>query len=900
MPTLVANPRPAARGSGRWWWRPRVRSGLIIGALLLVTLVARAAAHLETDLLWFEELGKEQVFWKLLSMRWLAGTGAGVATATILLANFWLVARMAPLGAGLPSSVAGRGELRRAALWGCIGLSVGAGVVVGRGVGLGGWQHLALWLHRQPFGVADPLFHRDIGFFVFSLPLYRQLSEWVLVTGAVALGTTVLGHIATGAIRLKPAPISATRGAHAHVLVLAAVLLVGLAWSHWLGQYTLELSRGNRTVPGAGYTEVHVMLPWLRVTFVIALAAAVTMVVAAVRRSWSLPAIALVVVAVAELINPSMLPSVVQRVIVDPQTLSRERPYLADSVRLTQLAWGLDEVAERALPANATITPRELSANRDVLRNIQLWDTDVLTPQIDQQQSIGSYYTFPSATVDRYRQGKRVRALIVAQRELDITRLDASGRTWANDRLAYTHGYGLVAVPAGGLGPAGQPKFVTSEFGAGHAPTRVRQPRIYYGVQPRRAQPWVIVRTRRPEIEKPLPGNAPEPDYHYDGSGGIQLGGLLRRSVFALRFGELNLALSQTIGGGSRIILHRDVRERLRTLAPFLVWEERPEVLVVDGRIKFLAHGYTTSNSFPYSERTTLGGRAVNYARGAAVATVDAYSGRVRIYASDARDPVLRAWRGVFPTLFTPDRLMPAVIRAHLRYPRELFDAQSRIWATYHIDNIDDFYTKSDAWQRPAEISGPVQKVGSIRFRYKHQSPRMKPYFLLARRPGDARSHFMLTTVFTPHSQENLSGYLTGTMDAEGDPQLTQLTLPRSRLVLGPSQVSRQILATPAVGDRLRLLNQETADLGDQAVNAVELSEPRVVPLADSFLYVQPIYVTAQGSGVTRVRLVTVYLNGHVGYGRSLDEALRVARRARASVGMAHRRDENRSTASTR
>jgi len=344
-----------------------------------------------------------------------------------------------------------------------------------------------------------------------------------------------------------------------------------------------------------------------------------------------------------------------------------------------------------------------------------------------------------------------------------------------------------------------------------------------------------------------------------------------------VRFGELNLALSETIGASSRILLHRDVRDRLRNLAPFLVWERHPEVLVVGGRIKFLAHGYTTSNSFPYAARTTLAGRSVNYVRGAVVATVDAYTGRVRVYAFDDSDPVLRAWRGVFPTLFTPAARMPPDIRAHLRYPRELFDAQSRIWATYHIDNVDDFYTKSDAWQRPAEISGPVHKVGTIRFRYKSQSPRMRPYFLLARRPGDRDSHFMLTTVFTPHSQENLSGYLTGTVTDEGHPRLTQLTLPRSRLVLGPSQVSRQILATPAVGDRLRLLNQETADLGDQAVNTVELSEPRVVPLGDSFLYVQPIYVTSQGSGVTRVRLVTVYLNGHVGYGSTLKEALRVA-----------------------
>jgi uncharacterized protein len=879
MPTLAAQPRPVERPTGRWWWRPRIRSALLIAVLAIITVLARAAAHLETDWLWFHELGQEQVFWKLLTMRWVAGAATGVATTIVLLVNFWLVARSAPVDAGLHGDSRDR-PLRSVALWGSVAVAVGVGIAVGRSAALGHWQQLALWTHRQHFGTVDPLFHKDIGFFVFSLPVYEKLAQWLFVTLGVALVTAILAHIATGAIRLKPAPVSATRAAHAHLLALAAALLVALAWKHWLGQYELVLTRGNRTVPGAGYTEVHVMLPYLRVLVVVALLGALMMAVAAIRRSWTLPAVALVIVAVAELVNPSVVPSVVQRLFVDPQTLSRERPYLADSVRMTQLAYGLDKVAERALPANATITPAELRANRDVLRNIQLWDTDVLRPQIDQQQSIGSYYSFPSTTVDRYRQGGRVRAMILAQRELDVTRLDPSGRTWANDRLAYTHGYGLVAVPAGAVGPSGQPRFVTSEFGAGRAPTKVRQPRIYYGVQPRGAQPWVVVDSHRREIEKPLPGDSPEPDYHYDGSGGIPLGGLFSRSVFALRFGQLNLALSETLDHGSRILLHRDVGERLRNLAPFLIWEKRPEVFVADGRVKFLAHGYTTSSSFPYAARSTVAGKSVNYIRGAVVATVDAFSGRVNIYAVDGQDPILRAWREVFPTLFKPGSRMPRGVRAHLRYPRELFDAQSEIWATYHIDNVDDFYTKSDAWQRPAEISGPVQKVGAIRFRYKHQSPRMNPYFLLARRPGDRQPRFMLTTVFTPHSQENLSGYLTGTMDGEGRPQLTQLTLPRSRLVLGPSQVSRQILATPGVGNNLRLLNQETADLGNQAVNAVELSEPRVVPVGDAFLYVQPIYITSQGSGVTRVRLVTVYLNGHVGYGRTLSQALRVAQAA--------------------
>jgi uncharacterized protein len=855
-----------------------VRSLLLLGFLAAVTVFARILAQFQTDWLWFNEVGQGRAFWTMLASRWLAGGLTGLATTMFLLANFWVVERTAPLDAQLPRDHRSTARLRRILLPAYLAVCAAAGLFVARKIVVADWQDILLWLHRNDFGVTDPLFHRDVGFFVFSLPLYQKVAHWLFLTVAVALVLSLAAHAATGAIRMKPPPVATTRAAHAHLLVLGALLLLITAWEHWLGQFALELPRDGTKLPGAGYTDVRVLLPWLRGLVVVSLAGAAVLLWGALRRSWALPAVALVVVVFAELANPAILPSVVQRFFVDPQTLSRERPYLAHSVRFTQLAYGLDRVGDRPLPANATITGADLRANRDVLRNIQLWDTDVLRPQIDQQQSIGSYYAFPNTTVDRYRKDGGARAMIVAERELDLSRLEPSGRTWANDRLAYTHGYGLVAAPAGAVGRAGQPKFVTSEFGAGRAPTQIRQPRIYFGNQPRGATPWVIVRTKRSEIEKPLPGDTPQPEYHYDGSGGVSLGGPLRRAIFALRFGELNLALSETLTDESRIILHRDVGDRLRTLAPFLKWEKRPEVVVAGGRIQFVAHGYTTSDSFPYSAPVQVDKTRINYMRGAVVATVDAFSGRVTMYATDTDDPILRAWSGAFPELFTSASKMPAAVRAHLRYPRELFDAQSRVWETYHIDNIDDFYTKSDAWQRPAELSGPVQKVGAIRFRYKRQSPRMRPYFLLARLPGDNRERFMLTTVYTPHSQENLSGYLTGTMDARGRPRLTQLTLPRERLVLGPSQVSRQILATPAVGDRLRLLNQETADLNDQAVNAVELSEPRVVPIGDSFLYVQPIYVTAQGSGVTRVRLVTVYLNGQVGHGRTLREALRVAR----------------------
>ena len=326
------------------------------------------------------------------------------------------------------------------------------------------------------------------------------------------------------------------------------------------------------------------------------------------------------------------------------------------------------------------------------------------------------------------------------------------------------------------------------------------------------------------------------------------------------------------------MILHRDVNDRLTHLAPFLHWDRRPEVAVVDGRILFLAHGYTTSSAYPYSAPTDVGGRRVNYLRAPVVATVDAFSGQVTMYVVDRDDPIARAWREAFPKLFSDGAMMPAGIRAHLRYPQELFDVQSRIWATYHTDDVDEFYTRVDAWKRPADVSGPIQRLGTLATRVRNRAPLLRPSYVLARLPGQRREQFLLATPFTPYSEENLAGYLAGSVDGGGRPQLTQLSLPRAKRVLGPSQVSRQILASPGINDKVRLLNQETTDLGDRAVNTVELSDPRVIPLGDSFLYVQSLYVSAQGPGVTRLRFVAVFLNGRVGYGDNLAEALRRVR----------------------
>jgi len=860
-----------------WWLRPRLRSAVLLGGLAALTLAARVVARLQTDLLWFHELGQDRVFWTVEAARWLAGGFAGLCTAAFLLANVWIVERVAPARAVVRGEGGPSPRIRRAVLWAQLAIAGGGGVLVGRRVASVGWQEVLLWLHRGHVGVTDPVFHRDVGFFLFSLPLYRDVAAWLTVTTAVALAGAVAAHAATGAIRTKPPPVSATPAARAHVLLLGALLLGLVAWQHRLGQFVLELPQAGRALPGAGYTDRHVELRWLGVLVLVALAGAAMLVYAAMCRSWTLPAVAVAVVAVAELVNPAVLPAAVQRFVVDPQTLSRERPYITDALDMTRRAYGLDRVADRPLPANAPISARALRANRDVLGNIQLWDTDVLRPEIAQQQAIGSYYAFPATTVDRYRDGRRTRAMILAERELDLRRLDPSGRTWANDHLAYSHGYGLVAVPAGdgGVDDQGKPEFAASEFGGGRPPTQLREPRLYFGVQPPRAEPWIIADSNRPEVEKPLSGDEPEPDYHYDGPAGIPISDLVRRGLFALRFGDLNLVLSETLGAHPRMLLHRDVRDRLRTVAPFLHWESDPGVAVVGGRTLFIVHGYTTSNAFPYSAPIRFRGAVVNYVRAPVVATVDAFTGAVAVYLTDPGDAIARAWRAAFPSLFLDAARMPAAVRAHLRYPPDLFDAQSRVWATYHIGNVDDFYTRADAWKRPADVSGPIQRVGTLRHgALSRGTPQLPPSYVLARLPGERRQRFMLTTAFTPYSEENMTGYLAGTLDDAGRPTLTQLSLPRSRRVLGPAQVSRQILSSPGVSDRLRLLNQETTDLGDRSVNIVEISDPRVVPVGDAFLHVQAIYVTARGTGVTRLRLVTVFVNGRVGYGDTLDAAL--------------------------
>lgn len=803
------------------WRTPRSRGLLLVSLLALLYALASAAAHVYTDALWFGELGQERVYWTTFAYRVLPLTVVGLATSTVLLAT------LARRPAAAPAALAG-------------------GVLsVLRLPDDFGWK-LALWTHRGDFGHTDPVFHKDDAFYVFSLPLYDALCRWLLEV-------VVMAAVLTALAAWRRHGLGAARR---HLLALAGVGALLFAWRLRLDAYALVLPHEGSVVPGASHTDVHARLPILRAYTVIALLVAGACLYAAAFPArltrFAVPAAGLAIVAAAI----AGFPGLVERLDVAPQALSRERPYVQQAIASTRRAFALDAVEERTPGPGQSA----LAEHQDTIDNVPLWDPSVLRAAADETRALSSYYSFGSLTVDRY--GDRLYTL--GARRVDLTDVAPEARGWINDHFAYTHGYGIAAVHAGEADADGYPRF-------GGA-LSLTQPRIFFGERAPNALPYAILDSHRGEVERPAPGSRPS-TYHYDGRGGIPVSGLLRRVAFALRFDDLDLALTETLGPRARIAIRRDAHERVATLAPFLRWDERPQTVVAGGRVSFLFHGYTSSASFPYSQRV----HGVNYLRAPVLAVVDAFDGHTTLHALEPDEPLLKAWRALYPGLFAPRTALPAALRAHVRYPERLFQAQAAIYATYHAADPTSFWTGSDVWSRANELAGPVEDAGELQFPDARGVRTTPPAFLLARLPGDREPRLMLTQGYTPRGRENLVAYLAGSVDAELRPRLTVLSLPRDRLTTGPTQATRQILADPGVDRTLQVLNRESRDLGRASVNRTILGRPRIVPFGDELVHVQPVYVTAGGSGFPRLQLVTVFARGRIGYGRDLRQALRRA-----------------------
>jgi uncharacterized membrane protein (UPF0182 family) len=853
---------------------------VVAGILVVLVWLVSRLARFWLDLLWFREVGKTQVFWGVLGVELGLGLLTGLGTALIVGGNLWVAQRIAVPSRPLVVEESGAEQLRRALLPYLRAFRIAVAAVLGLLVGLHGasqWRTYMLWRNHVPFGDRDAQFGRDIGFYVFSLPLQRAVFGWLLFTLLATTLVVVAEHWLLGGIQPAARGNRVAPHVHAHLAILLGCIVLLKAWSYRLDQLSLVFSpRG--VVTGASYTDVHAQLPALRLLMLVAPVCAVLFLLNLRSRDFTLPVVGTLLLVLSSVLVGGLVPAFVQRFQVTPQELQREEPYIQRNIDATRKAFNLEAVETNDFPAAEDLTPAAVRANAATVDNIRLWEADVLKTAIQNLQAIGQYYEFSDVDVDRYPISGTARQVMISAREVDPRNLDASAQTWVNLHLAYTHGYGVVAAQVNQAESSGRPDFIVSGFNQQAAAIPVRQPRIYFGEPPPDTPAYVVVGSQQPEVDSPSVSGQSQVLVRYDGRGGVQLSNPLRRLAAALRFTDLNLLISSNLNSRSRILFNRDIRDRVEKAAPFLQWDADPYVAVVDGRIVYIRDGYTTTDNYPYSQRIRLdvaarrtdpndrgvGGEA-NYIRNSVKAVVDAYDGTTTLYAFDETDPLLRAWRKAFPGLFAPRSAMSADLQAHLRYPEDLFSIQTDRYASYHIGSARDFYSKQDFWALPEDRSGQLTR-GEGSLVVAGNKPRMRPYYLLTKLPGEQNEQFVLVMPFTPNNKQNMVAYMAARSDPANYGKITLFSLPRARTVFGPTQVHAQILADPDVAKELTLFNQQGS--------TVILGNLLTVPIKDALLYVQPIFVQASQGAIPELRRVPVFFNNQLGYTADLADSI--------------------------
>src|SRR3989441_929783 len=736
---------------------------LLLRALLVLGLVAQVVP-LYTDWLWFGEVGYTDVFVKTLSLRGLLFAALAIAVLVFLYANLTFAARTAAPDViweledqlGLPSRVVIEPLIRRflPIVLVLIALACAMRATVH-------WETVLGYFNATRFGVADPLFGHDLSFLVFVLPLWQLVYGWVitLVTSTIVL--TLAIYVLQRSLVLTSRGPRLAVGARSHLLVLGAVALALKAVGFWLDRFELVFSpRG--IVFGAAYTDIYASLPVLGALAVFAALCAVACLAQIARAGLRLVAGGLIALALVWVVGLGIYPALLQRLRVAPNELEAERPYLEANIRMTRAAYGLDRIVEREFPADEGLDARALERNAATIKNIRLWDYRPLLRTFAQLQEIRTYYKFVDVDNDRYVVNGEYRQLMLSPRELSYQHLQG-GRNWINEHLTYTHGYGIVVGPVNRVTPEGLPEFFVKDIPPRSSDgfPKISRPEIYYAES---SNEYALVRTRSQELD--YPAGDQNVYARYQGEGGIAIGTWARRLLFAARFGEPKIVLSDDLTAESRILIHRTIGERIRLIAPFFRFDRDPYMVVTDdGRLAWMLDGYTTSDRYPYSDPVRGIG---NYIRNSVKVTVDAYHGSVRFYIADAGDPIVRAYAAAFPGLLRPLEQMPEDLRRHIRYPEDFFAIQARKYAVYHMENPQVFYNKEDLWAIPRRT-------------LEGREREMEPYYTIMRLPGEAKEEFILLTLFNPSRRDNMIAWLAARSDPAHYGRLIVYNFPKQK-----------------------------------------------------------------------------------------------------------------------
>jgi len=839
---------------------PRRRSGgngwVLIAALVLGFItVGGAARQFLVDWMWFESVQYLHVF-QITKIGQASLFGAGfVAVFLFVAVNLTIARRLAPRVTitveGADLELAGR-MITLATL----GISLILGVAFGSNLA-NQWQALTLAANATAFGMTDPTFQEDVSFYVFHLPVWQTLQDWA--TGVI-LATSVACVVLYGALSLG-GPLAPGRGVRAHVSVLGAALLALIALQYRLNQYDLMLIPTG-VVFGPGYTDLQVRLPLYTLMSIIAGITSVLLLVNIALRGVALPALGVASLA-GVLVLGNVYAEVVQRLQVEPNELARERPFIEQNIRLTRAAFGLDRIEEVAHRGNPEPTLQELQDNPETIRNVRLWDHEPLKATYEQIQAIRRYYEFHDVDIDRYTLDGQYRQVMLAARELAPDKLAAANEapTWVNMRLKFTHGYGAALSPVNEIADNRLPNLFLKDLPpvaaqAGASSIRITRPEIYFG---EKTNGWAIVASNEPELDY---ASANETKFtSYSGSGGVQLDSVGKRLLFAWQFADPNILLTD-LKPESRLLYNRTVAKRVSEVLPFLKLDRDPYLVLLDGRMVYVQDAYTTSTRFPYSEPyadnpdgSRLGGRfnRVNYIRNSVKAVVDAYEGTVDFYVSDPSDPIIQTYAKVFPDTFKALSEMPPGLREHLRYPEDLLNVQAEVYQIYHMQDPQIFYNKEDAYIRPKEI-------------YLNKEQPMDPYYVIMRLPGQARPEFLLILPFTPVNKNNANAWLAGRSDGANYGKLLAFKFPNDRLVFGPRQIESRIDQDDRIADQFG----KWRNSGSTVLRGNLL----FVPVGDSYIYVEPIYLQSQQSSLPELTRVVVAAGERIAMEGSLEESL--------------------------
>ncbi len=876
---MPSRPRPSGSGRGR------IALIVAVGVVVLLIASARGLAGFWTDFLWFDAVGRTDVWGGILGAKVTLAVMFTAVFAVILWANLTVADRLAP---GLPAADTDELLKRYQALMSrrAVVIRVAVAVVAGllAGVSMSAqWETWLLFLNGGTTDITDPQFGMDVTFYLFRLPFITLALDWLFASLVVITFITAIAHYLNGGIRLQAPGDRVTPQVKAHLSLLLGLMAVVRAVGYWFDRYELVYSTRS-TVTGALYTAVNAELPALNLLLAIAVLSAVLFIVNIRRRGWVLPVVAVGLWGFVAIVVGVAYPAFIQRFQVTPDLSQKEAPFVERNIEATRYAMGLNDVEIRRY-GDFTVDIAEgraaVANNPATIRNVPLLDSRAVLRTFQRLQPGLGFYRFLGLEVDRYQvrdpNGNiNLTQALVSTRELAT---DEIPDTWENQHIVYTHGYGMALAPANVTTSNGQPDFLVRDLPVEVSPSLVgvelNRPELYVAED---FAGYAIVGTTRNELAF-LDENGATQEFRYDGDDGVGLGSFARRAAFALRFADWNVLVSDFITGDSKVIFRRDVRERVREVAPFLSLDSEVYPVIANGRIYYVLDAYTTSNRWPYGQQADLTGltdsglqRDFNYVRNSVKAVVDAYDGTISLYVMDDTDPVVNAWRSAFPDLFTGVDQMDEGIRQHIRYPRDLFTVQTTMYSRYHLTQPQEFLEQTNAWQvapapprtlqsQQVSVTLPTTGVGATQAQplvTNVSDDRMSPYYQLLRLPGETEQTFVQMRAYTPRSREDTSQKLTAFIAANSDPnqdygKLIVYEMPSNLQVSGPKLVTSQVLADDVIAQQLNLLDSRgsTVTFGDLMLLPLETGKG-----ASTILYVWPVYVASSQTNVPELRNV--------------------------------------------